>query len=96
MEEFKQISVEQIEETINEYIRQGDWLEFYDYLQDSYFEEKIQSDPQFQKLVIKTLNKLSQNISFSDSEKGIRFYLTNFVIYRLFQIAEEFADNIGQ
>jgi hypothetical protein len=75
MEEIKQISVEEIELTINEYIKQGDWLEFYDYLQDSYFEEKIQIDSQFQKLVIKTLNKLSQNISFSDSEKGIKFLI---------------------
>jgi hypothetical protein len=75
MEEIKQISVEEIELTINEYIKQGDWLEFYDYLQDSYFEEKIQSDSQFQKLVIKTLNKLSQNISFSDSEKGTKFLI---------------------
>lgn len=61
--------MEEIEDQIKHFKQEGDWLELNDYLQDSQFEELVEQDPSFQKVIVDTIKELFGSISFSDSEK---------------------------
>ena len=69
MEEEAKISVEEIEQRIDSYVNKGDWLELTDFLQTQQFEELIEKNTKFQKIIFKKLKELLRIIGSGENEK---------------------------
>lgn len=62
------LSFDEVDTQINTLIDEGDWLELKDYLQNVQFEQWIENDRKFQKLIASVIENLLKNNKLSDPD----------------------------